>query len=150
MGRRSIIGVIFLGILAFIPLSLTAQGQGNDASARATDTGFELHQNYPNPFSTTTRIPFNLGPSLFSQGQSVVVSMRIFNVLQQLVAYPVALGHPDGSGVPVNGLEYRTPGLKEAAWDGLDLNGRPVASGIYYLQVNVSGRRQVMKMILSR
>jgi hypothetical protein len=58
-----------------------------------------------------------------------MVTMRIFNVLQQLVSYPTALSHPAGEGVPVQALEYTSPGRHEAFWDGHDLNGRPVASG---------------------
>jgi hypothetical protein len=147
MRRRIRAGVFFLCVLAATPFSLAAQNAGNDAS-RLADVGFELQQNYPNPFSATTRIPFQLGMSLFDQGQPVVATMRIFNVLQQLVAYPTALNHPAGEGVPVNGLEYTVPGLNEAFWDGYDLNGRRVASGIYYLQLTVNGRRQIMKMIV--
>lgn len=148
MRRRSLAGVI-LCVLAVAPLTLTAQSAGNDASNRAADAGFELHQNYPNPFSTSTRIPFELKVPLFDQGQPVIVTMRIFNVLQQLVAHPTTLNHPDGDGQPVNNLEYRAPGMNEAFWDAHDLNGRQVASGIYYLQLTVNGRRQIMKMIVT-
>lgn len=149
MRRRSFAGVIFLCVLAATPLSLAAQDAGNDAPDRAADVGFELQQNYPNPFSSTTRIPFNLSLSLFEQGQPVMATMRIFNVLQQLIAYPTALNHPAGEGAPVNGLEYHAPGQHEAFWDAHDLNGRRVASGIYYLQLTVNGRRQIMKMIVA-
>jgi hypothetical protein len=148
MRRRSLAGVIFLCVLALTPFSLVAQDAGSGASSRAAEAGFELHQNYPNPFSTSTRIPFTLGMSLFDQGQPAAVTMRIFNVLQQLVAYPTALNHPDGSGAPVNGLEYHSPGRMEALWDAHDLNGRQVAAGIYYLQISVNGRRSIMKMIV--
>lgn len=148
MRRRTLVGVTFLCVLAFSPLSTSAQDPGSGASGRQTDVGFELQQNYPNPFSTTTRIPFYLGMSLFEQGQPAVVTMRIFNVLQQLVAHPIALNHPDGE-VALSNLEYHTPGQKEAFWDGHDVNGRQVAAGIYYLQINVNGRRQIMKMIVS-
>jgi hypothetical protein len=150
MRRRSLTGVIFLAILALAPGALAAQDTGSDASPRAKDSGFELQQNYPNPFNPSTRIPFRLDASLFESGQPVVVTMRIFNVLQQLVAYPTALDHPNGSGVPVDRLEYDTPGQREAFWDGLDLNGRQAASGIYYLQIIVNGKRKIMSMIVSK
>lgn len=150
MRRRWITGVIFLAILAVMPGRVMAQDPGNDASPRTSDSSFELLQNYPNPFNPTTRIPFMLSQDLFEDGQPVVVTMRIFNVLQQLVAYPTALSHPDGNGVLVNGLEYYTGGQKEAFWDGRDLNGRQVASGMYYLQMIVNGQRQIMKMIVAK
>jgi hypothetical protein len=150
MRRRCRTGVIFLAILALMPVAVMAQDPGNDASTRTSDSGFELLQNYPNPFNPTTRIPFALSQDLFEDGQPVVVTMRIFNVLQQLVAYPTALSHPDGNGVLVNGLQYYTAGQKEAFWDGRDLNGRQVASGMYYLQMIVNGKRQIMKMIVAK
>ncbi len=149
MRRRILYGVISLAILVFTPIALTAQDPGSDASPRTRESGFELQQNYPNPFNPTTRIPFRLTPDLFEDGEPVVVTMRIFNVLQQLVAYPTALGHPDGNAL-VNGLEYYTPGQKEAFWDGLDINGRQVASAVYYLQMIVNGRSQIMKMIVAK
>ena len=150
MRRLASMGVIFLALLALSPAGLAAQDAGSATSTRDRDSGFELQQNYPNPFNPTTRIPFRLDPTLFEQGQPVVVTMRIFNVLQQLVAYPSALDHPDGNGVLVNGLRYDTPGQKEAFWDGHDLNGRQVASGVYYLQIIVNGQRRIMKMFVSK
>jgi hypothetical protein len=148
MRRRSFAGVIFCCVLAFTPLSLAAQDAGSGALSRAADVGFELQQNYPNPFSSTTRIPFQLGMSLFESGQPVVATMRIFNVLQQLVAYPAALSHPAGEGAPLQGLAYTSPGRYEAFWDRHDMNGRQVPTGIYYVQLNVNGRRQTVKMIV--
>ncbi len=152
MRRRLFTGVIFLAILAFMPGAVMAQDPGSDASPRSNEAGFELLQNYPNPFNPSTRIPFTLSPELFeaSNDGTVKVTMRIFNVLQQLVAYPTALGHPDGDGVPLEGLTYYTPGTKEALWDGQDMNGRQAASGMYYLQMIVGSHRQIIKMVVSR
>ena len=150
MGRRNLIGVAFFVLLLLTPAALAAQDTGSDASPRAQESGFELHQNYPNPFNPTTRIPFTLGPAMFEEGRPVVVTMRIFNVLQQLVAYPTALDHPLGNGTLIDGLEYTTPGRKEAFWDGHDLNGRQVASGLYYLQLIVNGKRITGKMIVAK
>jgi hypothetical protein len=149
MRRRIPFGVTFICALALTAHPLAAQSAGTDASDRGPGPGFELLQNYPNPFSLSTRIPFTLGDVLFDQGQPAVVTMRIFNVLQQLVAYPTALGHPDGGAVPVNTLEYLSPGSHEAHWDGQDINGRQVPPGIYLVQMTVNGRRQIMKMIVS-
>ncbi len=150
MKRRIFVGVLFLSVLAFKPVALTAQDPRDNAPARTEDSGFELQQNYPNPFNPTTRIPFRLDPRLFDEGHPVVVTMAVYNVLQQLVAYPTALDHPDGNGVQVRRLSYDTPGEKEAFWDGHDLDGRQVASGIYYVQLIVNGRRQIMKMIVAK
>jgi len=100
--------------------------------------GFDLEQNYPNPFNPETTIPFTLSDELFVDGNPVVVSLRIFNLLSQPVAIPVALSHPAGAGVEVRNLEYSQPGRHEAFWDGTDQSGRQVASGIYFMQLTVN------------
>lgn len=148
MRRLICLGVCSLVLLALPPRSASAQETGN--SAPAIESGFELQQNYPNPFSTSTRIPFILDNSLFTDGAPVAVTMRIFNVLQQLVAHPTALNHPTGNGSPVNELIYESSGQHEAFWDGRDASGRAVAAGIYYLQVIVKGKRRIMTMIVQR
>jgi hypothetical protein len=142
------LGVCSLLFLALPPV-LAAQDVGSNAGSPADESGFELQQNYPNPFRTTTRIPFELHSVLFEDGP-VEVTMRIFNVLQQFVAYPTAMNYPGGSGSEIEGLVYNTPGRQEAFWDGRDRNGRQVASGLYYLQVTVKGQRRIMTMILNR
>lgn len=149
MGRLGGVGVILLVLMASVPAVASGQTTGDDAP-HAQSPGFELHQNYPNPFNLSTRIPFTLYPELFDGVNPVRVSARVFNVLQQEVARPTALNHPQGNGVPVDNLEYTTPGRKEAYWDGLDTNGRRVASGIYYLQLVVNGQRAVRKMIVTK
>lgn len=150
MGRLSGVGVILLVGLIVVPAAASGQATGDDAPLHAQSPGFELHQNYPNPFNPSTRIPFSLFPEIFDGERPVVVSARVFNVLQQVVAIPTALNHAAGAGVPVDNLEYTTPGRKEAYWDGMDLSGRQVASGIYYLQFVVNGERAVRKMIVAR
>jgi hypothetical protein len=111
---------------------------------------FQLEQNYPNPFNPETRIPFVLDEQLFAAGDLPVVSIRIFNILQQLVAVPTALRHPLGEGVRVENLEYPSPGRYEAYWDGTDSNGRQVASGIYLMQLSVNGVSQTRKMYVTK
>jgi hypothetical protein len=106
--------------------------------------GFQLGQNYPNPFNPETTIPFVLGEDLFLNG-SAVVSIRIFNILTQLVAHPIALGHPSGQGVEIDRLEYSQPGRYEGFWDGNDLQGRQVASGIYLMQLTVNGLKPLTR-----
>ena len=99
--------------------------------------GFKLEQNYPNPFKSETRIPFELEEALFEEGKPVMVSIRIFNILQQFVAAPVALGYRGGEGLPLLQLEYTSPGRYEVHWDGRDRRGKQVASGVYFVQMRV-------------
>ncbi len=147
MRRGSCVGVILLLALAFLPGRLHAQQPGGTSGA---GQGFRLEQNYPNPFNPVTTIPFDLGEGLFTDGKPVVVTIRIFNVLQQLVAIPVALDYPGGNGPKVENLPYTMPGHKEARWDGFDRNGNKVASGVYYLQLTVNGTSRVIKILVGK
>ena len=114
------------------------------SSGQASD--FDLRQNYPNPFNLETTIPFVLHEGLFAKGRRTQVSMRIFNALTELVASPVALGHPSGEGAGLIQLEYTQPGTYEAFWDGTDQSGRQVASGLYFVQLNVNGRSKLERV----
>jgi hypothetical protein len=115
------------------------------AAQSGQTSGFQLDQNYPNPFNPETTIPFVLGEDLFVDGHGVTVSIRIYNILSQVVAYPVALGHPSGQGREVDQLEYTRPGRYEAFWDGTDTQGRQVSSGIYLMQLTVNNLKPLTR-----
>ena len=113
----------------------------------------ELQQNYPNPFNPATTIPFRLSEDLFRDGRRPVVSLRIFNVLAQLVAVPSL----QASGQPLDNveLECRDPrdGYCEfsAYWDGHYINStREAASGVYVYQLVVNGQRASRRMIIMK
>jgi hypothetical protein len=143
---RRTLGVLSVFLLLFgVSSTLSAQETGRRTSSGQAN-GFQLEQNYPNPFNPETKIPFVLAEELFVDGRPVVVSLRIFNLLQQMVAVPVALGHASGEGVQVQQLDYYQPGRFEAFWDGNDLSGRQVASGIYFMQLTVNGVSKTRKM----
>ena len=134
MGRVFSVSVVLLLGLGIFSTPLSAQsGSGN------RDRGFQLEQNFPNPFNPVTRIPFVLRDESFRDGKPAEVTIRIYNVLRQLVAVPTALDHPSGNATPVERLEYTTPGRHVAYWDGLDKDGRKVASGIYFVLMWVNG-----------
>jgi hypothetical protein len=136
MRRLLCVGVILL---------LGLVGSHSSAEAQATgggrDLDFQLHQNFPNPFNPVTRIPFDRKPELFERGQPVTVTMRIFSILRQQVAIPTALNHPMGNGATIENLEYAGPGQYLAYWDGLDKDGKEVASGLYVVLLEVNGRK---------
>lgn len=105
----------------------------------------ELGQNYPNPFNPETTIPFVLPESLFQGGQRPVVSLRIYNVLAQLVAVPIL----QGSGEPLENLrvDWNGTGRYAAYWNGKVLDtDREAASGVYVYQLVVNGERFTGKM----
>jgi hypothetical protein len=132
--------VVSLGLLA--AASSPALAQGTQQADRV-----ELRQNYPNPFNPETTIPFKLPESLFSGGKKPVVSLRVYNVLAQLVAVPIL----QGSGEPLDNLQLDWNGTGEysAYWDGKVLNSdREAASGVYVYQLVVNGERHTGKMTI--
>ena len=142
----------FAWLAAVIVLGTPAAAQAQQQNP-ARNSQVELLQNYPNPFNPATTIPFRLSETLFQNGQRPVVSLRIYNVLAQLVAIPSL----QGSGEPLANLqlECRSPanGVCEfsAYWDGTyQGSGREAASGVYVYQLVVNGQRQSRRMIVMK
>lgn len=143
MRRGSGVGVILLLALGLVATPSYAQVSGG-ASPGARDRGTRLEQNYPNPFNPETRIPFELDESLFADGTPVKVTIRIYNILGQPIATPIALNHTEKPGAPVDQLVYTVPGRHEAHWDGrYQRTGQEVPSGQYYVQLTVEARERV-------
>ncbi len=85
-----------------------------------------LQPNYPNPFNTSTTIPF----VLLEPGQ---VTLEIYDVTGQLIR-SFELNHQrDGS--------YRV------VWDGADDQGRRVSSGAYFTRLRVGNEDEFSKML---
>jgi hypothetical protein len=144
---RRILSVFLLSVLLGLVPGISAQVPPGDARPTGEqESGFTLGQNYPNPFNSETRIPFDLHEVLFSTGGTAIVSVRIYNVLQQFVTTPTG----PGGQAPLVDLEYVTPGRYEAYWDGLDQSGREVASGIYFGRLTVNGATDVMRMYVAK
>lgn len=121
--------------LGLVGLASPAEAQDEAGQERPLVT---LERNYPNPFNPETTIPFLLSDELWVDGRRPVVSLRIYNVLAQLVAVPVLLG----TGEPVNGLEleWNGTGAYAAYWDGTVRDThREAASGVYVYQITVNG-----------
>ncbi|MEO5816058.1 MAG: hypothetical protein ABIT20_12350 [Gemmatimonadaceae bacterium] len=126
----------------------TKQAAGQEAvpQPRGRKLGV-LGQNYPNPFNPETRIPFKIDYEGCSG--SHVVSVRIYNVLAQLVAVPKLEGDV-GLNRPVSGLSIPC-GSYIAFWDGKVLNsGREAASGVYLYELIVDGERSTKKAFIAK
>jgi hypothetical protein len=142
--------LVVLAISTFVPSLLAAQ-QADSTPPKDRNPGFSLGQNYPNPFNPETRIPFSVGdpPACTDAGRQHVVSLKIFNLLAQLVAVPVLQGGADG-GRPVSGVKLNC-GQYTAYWNGNYLNTqREVASGVYLYRLEVDGRVIVKKMFVAK
>ncbi len=118
---------------------------------RERTPGFELGQNYPNPFNPSTTIPFVIGdyPVCTDAARQYRVTLRVYNVLAQLVAIPILQGEP-APGQSVQNLLLAC-GRYTAYWNGNYLTtSREVASGIYLYQIQVDGRATVKKMLVMK
>ena len=102
-----------------------------------------------NRFNPVTTIPFKLSGTLFLKGHRHVVSLRIYNVLAQLVAIPVLRG----TGKALDSLALTCPtqlGCRYSAyWDGFVAStGKPAASGVYIYQLFADGQRVTTSKIV--
>jgi hypothetical protein len=141
--KRYAWAVLGLGLWAAGVAVREARGQG--------PLTVELKQNYPNPFNPATTIPFALGGDAFANGHRPKVSLKIYNVLAQLVAVPVL----QGTGEPLDKLELTCSASTGCAftayWDGNVTNsGRQAASGVYIYQLTVDGARFTKKMVIMK
>jgi hypothetical protein len=88
-----------------------------------------LDDSYPNPFNPTTTIKY----SIAEHGQ---VTLKIYNAAGQLVRTLI-----NESQAPVQG------GFSKV-WNGMNEQGQPVASGVYFYQLTAKNFSQTKKMVL--
>ena len=132
--------LVSLGLLIAAPAVTSAQDSTSTPQV-------QLHRNYPNPFNPETTIPFSLDLSFWQGGKQPVVSLRIYNILAQLVAIPIL----QGVGEPLVNvrLEWNGTGDYAAYWDGRVIGtDREAASGVYVYQLVVNGQAQSKKMTI--
>ena len=97
---------------------------------------FTLAQNYPNPFNPSTTIPYRVGGSQFMVNRPIHTTLKIYNILGQLVRTLVD--------------EEKVAGNYKVIWDGRDNSGREVGSGIYFYQLRTEDYTATKKMVLLR
>jgi hypothetical protein len=137
---------LVLALWSLSPKSAAGQSASQpDQQPRGRKSG-TLGQNYPNPFNPETKINFGVICAEGSAGPRVV-SMRIYNVLAQLVAIPIV----QGPGAPLSNMKLDCDKEYVAYWDGKVMNtGREAASGIYIYELVVDGERQAKKMFIAK
>ena len=89
---------------------------------------FKLAQNYPNPFSSSTAIPYSVN-------KQSDIKVTIYDILGRQVRY-FRMG-------------LQTAGVHQIVWDGRNNLGQKVASGIYLYKIQAGSKSQVKKMILN-
>jgi len=87
----------------------------------------QLGANYPNPFNPTTTIPFSLKERAW-------VTLTVYDVLGRLVRVLVD--------------ETMGPGTHVARWNGSNMQGQRVSSGIYFAVLRTPGKRFARKLAL--
>ncbi len=111
-------------VKAIITVTNTAVRDVNESQRPES---YSLSQNYPNPFNANTQISFALP-------QSGKTKLEIFNIL--------------GQRVNILADEYMAAGYKTVNWDGRDVKGMEVPSGVYFYRLRSEGFLQTKKMLL--
>lgn len=96
-----------------------------DTSSGTPPSRLLLDQNRPNPFNPATWLSYHLP-------RSGSVSLKIYDMR--------------GAVVRVLCESWQAAGTHAATWDGKDLRGRQVASGIYFSVLEQGGERQTRKL----
>jgi len=134
------------GVAFFLTL-LVGIGPPAEAQQTRPPPTASLGENTPNPFFPATLIPFHIAPEECTDGQLPLVSLKVYNVLVQLVAIPVL---QSGKGEILSDIRLNC-GDHVALWDGRTVQGRTEpAPGVYYVQLTVDGVRYTRKMIVRR
>jgi len=115
----------------FNTVNFTETGVEDNPDEESSPTDFHLSQNYPNPFNPTTRIQYTVGTK---QTQPVPVSLKIYNVLGQLVRTLVD--------------EEKAAGSHRVTWDGRDDRGQELSSGVYLYRLEIENLRVSRRMLL--
>ena len=137
--------VLVLALWCLAPESAAGQsGPVDQQQPRGRKSG-TLGQNYPNPSNPETHIPFSIACGDGGGGE-YVVSVRIYNVLAQLVAIPVIHGREE----PLDNIKLPC-GDYVGYWDGkVRQTGREASSGIYIYELVVDGERSSRKMFVTQ
>ena len=145
---RSILLILVLLAGSLSP-PLSAQAPRSRATGQS-ELGFSLEKVSPSPVASETYIPFTLEPILFEQSDSAVVSLRIYNILNQVVALPARSDTRAGRTQELVRVAYYEPGRIVAYWDGRDIRGQRLPAGVYYLRLEVNGQVIIDKVVVFR
>jgi len=90
---------------------------------------FELNQNYPNPFNPTTRLQYGLP-------EASDVDLVIFNIT--------------GRKIKEWSVSNQHAGWHEVIWDGTDMSGNIVSTGVYIYSLRAGGFVDTKKMVFMK
>ena len=104
-----------------------AAGKSDGISLEPLDMA--LHQNYPNPFTPSTEIGYQVS-------EKSQVHLEVYNMLGQRILVLVD--------------QEQEAGSHTVSWNGTDAAGRPLASGVYLYRLRANGFNATRKMVLVR
>jgi len=126
-GREETSERVYLSSVEVFDFS-TNSVSGNSGDSRPTIYSMV---NYPNPFSESTNISITSGIAKFDN-----LPIIIYNMLGREVARWEYPGWANGS-LSLN-------------WNGLDMNGNPLPSGVYFLKIASADLKQTQKISIVR
>jgi hypothetical protein len=117
-------------------IDTSAYAGGYAAAAQVDPTGIDdptaafanrLDQNYPNPFNPATRIRYELR-------SRVSVSLKVYDVAGRLVRELVG--------------DTQGPGDFTVQWDGRNMHGATVSTGVYFYRLSAGSFVRTKKMVM--
>jgi len=114
---------------ALADLGMYPTGFEESAEEGGRPVSFSLKQNYPNPFNPETIIEYSLP-------KACQVEIVVYNILGQEVRTLLE--------------EHQEPGRYRVSWDGRNVEGKEVSSGVYLYRINASEFSKTKKMVLLR
>lgn len=145
-----------LGLVACVLIATTASSQATDRRGEGAHRRGSLGPNEPNPFTQFTTIPFTVGDARCASGtESHTVTLRIYNILSQVVAIAVLADSSNADqSMPTSSARALSNaplpcGSYVARWDGkLAKNDRAAAPGVYMYQLMIDGHPAGMRKML--
>jgi hypothetical protein len=141
-------------VLTLVLMPRVGKAQSAQPDPQQKKPVVSLGQNYPNPFNPESRIPFTLGdyPTCSDGGKQYRVTLKIFNLLAQVVAYPLLEGSSGGVAGGQRLENVLLPcGQYVAYWNGKYLGtSKEAASGVYYWQIIADGQSQIRRSLVAK
>lgn len=105
----------------------TEQSIGIIGNSNEVPTGFNLNQNFPNPFNPSTIIKYDVSVGAFIQ-------LNIYNLTGQKIKNLF--------------IGFQSEGTYTCIWDGTDEEGNNMASGFYFYKLESEKYSETKKMVL--
>ena len=100
---------------------------GINSNEQLTASDYKLEQNFPNPFNPETTIKYSVSRKSF-------VQIKVYDISGRLIISLVAKALSAGS--------------YSAVWNGKDITGNNVSSGIYFYNMTIDGSKSISRKML--